>query len=119
MGILLSDLTAALQGVGAPAHEGYAPSHAKLPYVVSRPLIVDPTNVAINGAAIDYDFRFSLHCAGASVEASFNLALAVMSRLQGARVGGSTLSASMGYAGAQVEGHYESQVTVQTDQGGI
>lgn len=103
----------------APAHEGYAPTGAKPPYVVSRPLLTDDLARALDGSPIDWDFQFSLYCAGASVEASWNLAILVMKDLDGKRVGGTTLSTSMGYIGAQVEGHYESQVTVQLNQGGI
>lgn len=103
----------------APSHTGYAPTGAALPYVVSRPLIIDDAELAINGDALDWDFQFSLYCCGASVEACFNLAVMVMGELQGKRVGGTTLSTSMGYVGALVEGHYESQVTVQLNQGGI
>lgn len=105
--------------VSAPSHVGYAPTGTQLPYVVSRPLLVDDLAVAVNGDAIDWDFQFSLYCCATSVEASFNLALMVMNDLQGQRVGGTTLSTSMGYTGAQVEGHYESQVTVQLNQGSI
>ncbi|WNM75058.1 tail terminator [Microbacterium phage Morrigan] len=103
----------------APSHIGEAPTGATMPYVVSRPLLVDDLNVAVNGKAIDWDFQFSLYCCAASVEASYNLAVMVMKDLQGQRVGGTTLTTSMGYTGAQVEGHYESQVTVQLNQGGI
>lgn len=103
----------------APSHMGYAPTGAKLPYVVSRPLITDDLTLALAGNAIDWDLQYSLYCCGASVEASHNLALMVMSELQGQRVGNTTLSTSMGYDSAQVEGHYESQVTVQLNQGGI
>lgn len=114
---IFNDITALVQA--APAHEGYAPSGAALPYVVSRPLLVDDLELALSGDALDWDFQFSLYCAGGSVEASYNLAIMVMQELQGQRVGGTTLTTSMGYIGAQVEGHYESQVTVQLNQGGI
>lgn len=103
----------------APAHTGYAPTGAKLPYVVQRPVVVDGDDPALAGNRISWDWQTSLYCCGASVEASFNLALAVCVALQGARVGGTTLNASIGYIGAPVEGHYESQVTVQLNQGGI
>ena len=103
----------------APLHTGEAPTGAVLPYVVHRPLLVGDLEVALSGDAMDWDYQTSLYCCGASVEASFNLALAVVGTLQGKRVGGTTLSASTGYIGAQVEGHYESQVTVQLNQGGI
>lgn len=103
----------------APSHEGYPPTGAKVPYVVSRPLILDDLDIALNGDAIDWDAQFTLYCCAASVEASFNLAVLVMNELQGARVGGTTLSTSMGYSGAQVEGHYESAVVVQLNQGVI
>lgn len=102
-----------------PVHTGYPPTGAKLPYVVHRPLLVGALELAITGDALDYDWQTSLYCCGESVEASFNLALAVSGTLQGARVGGTTLTASIGYVGAEVEGHYESQVTVQLNQGGI
>lgn len=114
---IFNDIAALVQA--APSHIGYAPSGARLPYVVSRPLLIDDVATALNGDAIDWDFQFSLYCCAASVEACFNLAVEVIAELQGQRVGGTTLSASMGYSGAQVEGHYESQVTVQLNQGGI
>lgn len=103
----------------APSHEGYPPTGAKVPYVVSRPLILDDLAVSVAGEAIDWDAQFTLYCCGGSVEASYNLAVAVMGELQGKRVGGTTLSTSMGYSGAQVEGHYESAVVVQLNQGVI
>lgn len=103
----------------APSHVGYAPTKAQLPYCVTRPLYIDPDSVAINGDALAWGSQFSVYCCGAGVEASYNLAVDVMQELQGASVGGTTLSTSMGYSGAQVEGHYESQVTVQLNQGGI
>jgi hypothetical protein len=116
----LGDINVLIEAIGVPVHSGYAPSGVALPYVVSRPLLVDTvTELAINGDAVDWDFNFSVYCCGASVEASFNLALAVIGTLQGARVRGTTLAASMGYNGAEVEGHYESQVTVQLNQGGL
>ena len=103
----------------ADTYEGYPATGAQLPYVVSRPLLADTLEQAINGTAMDWDVQFSLYCCGASVAASYNLAVSVMMTLQGARVGGTTLSVSMGYSGAQVEGHYETQVTVQLNQGGL
>lgn len=107
-------------GSQVPVYIGYAPSGAQLPYLVMRPLIIDTvTDLALMGAAIDWDSQFSVYCCAASVEASFNLALAVIGTTQGARVQGTTLSASMGYNGAEVEGHYESQVTVQLNQGAL
>ena len=103
----------------APLYAGYPATGAKLPFIASRPLIMSNLAEAISGDGLNWDEQFSLYCAAGSVEASFNLALAVMAELQGKRVGGTTLSTSMGYSGAPVEGHYESQVTVQLNQGGI
>lgn len=103
----------------APSHIGYAPTGAAVPYVVTRPLVIDTLATALDGSAIDWDTQFTIYCAAGSVEASYNLAVEVMRDLQGARVGGTTLSTSMGYNGAPVEGHYESQVTAQLNQGGI
>jgi hypothetical protein len=103
----------------APAYKGYAPTGAVLPYVVSRPLIAGDLAEALAGNEMTIDIQFSLYCCGGRVEACYNLALDVMRDLQGKRVGGTTLSTSVGYVGAPVEGHYESQVTVQLNQGGI
>jgi hypothetical protein len=119
MSLQMSDITLALTDVGVPTYEGYAPSGAALPYVVQRPLLVDYVNLAVTGDAVDWSLQFTVYCCGASVSASFNIALAVMQRLHGQVVGGSVIAASMGYSGAQVEGHYESQVTIQINQGGI
>lgn len=114
---ILNDVTALITEV--PVHVGYPPTDAKLPYVTHRPLLVDTLDVAVAGNAVDWDFQTTLYCCAAGVEAAFNLAVAVMGTLQGKRVGNSTISTSMGYSGAQVEGHYESQVTVQLNQGGL
>ena len=102
----------------APTVIGYAATGQKAPYVCLRPLDLAPEN-AINGQAIHWDTEVSAYCAGASVEASFNLALLVIGQLHGVRVAETTLSTSLGYVGAQVEGHYETQVTIQLNQGGI
>jgi len=115
----MSDITAAITELGISSFEGYPPTGAQLPYAVQRPLLVDYVDLAIAGNAINWDFQFTVYCCGASVAASFNLALAVVQRLHGARVGGNVLKATIGYSGAQVEGHYESQVTIQLNQGGI
>lgn len=116
----LHDITVQLAPIGVSNFEGYPATGAGLPYTVTRPLDVGTDNeLALNGDAVDWNFQFSVYACGASVEASFNLALAVIKTLQGAWVRGTTLSASMGYNGAEVEGHYESQVTVQLNQGGI
>ncbi len=116
--ITMAQITAPLEGKVQVVH-GYARTEQKPPYVVARPLLVDVIEEAINGDALSWDAQFSLYCVAGSVEASFNLAVLVMSLLQGTYVGGTTLSVSMGYTGAQVEGRYESQVTVQLNQGGI
>lgn len=112
---ILADINALI--TEPPVHTGYAPTGSKLPYVVNRPLAVAQEDPAVAGNTVATDFSTSLYCAGASVEASFNLALQVAGTLQGARVGGTTLQASIGYVGASVEGHYESQVTIQLFQG--
>lgn len=102
-----------------PSYVGEAATGAKAPYVVTRPLFVDNDSLAISGDALGWGTQYSVYCRGASVEASYNLALSVIGTLQGKRVGGSTLSASLGYNGAPVEGQFESQVTVQLNQGGL
>lgn len=119
-GSLLGDVNALVALTGVQVWPGYAPTGAGLPYAVSRPLDVGHDDeLAITGDAHDWNVQISVYCCAASVEASFNLALAVIGTLQGARMRGTTLSATMGYNGAEVEGHYESQVTVQLNQGGF
>jgi hypothetical protein len=115
---ILNDIDGLITAV--PAYIGYAPTGAQLPYAVIRPLDVGTdTDLNLDGSVVDWNMQASVYCCGASVEASFNIALSVIGTLQGARAGGTTLSASMGYNGAPVEGHYESQVTVQRFQGGL
>lgn len=116
---LLTDINVLVQAANLPIHIGYAPTNAALPYAVHRPLILGDVEIAIAGNATLWDYQTTIYACAASVEASFNLAVELMRALQGARVSGTTLSTSMGYSGAQVEGHYESQVTVQLNQGGI
>ena len=113
----MSEISTLLRADSLTVFDGYASTGSKPPYVVNRPMILDPDAAALCGQALDWDFSFSLYCVGASVEASYNLALRVIQALQGKRVGDSTLSCSMGYSGAQVESRYESQVTVQINQG--
>jgi hypothetical protein len=115
----LQDINTLVEAEGLTIWTGYAPSGARLPYSVHRPLFVGGDVIAVTGEVIDWDHQTTIYCCAESVEASYNLALAVMRSLQNKRVAGTTLSTSMGYSGAQVEGHYESQVTVQLNQGGI
>lgn len=114
---ILSEISALI--TASPVYIGYAPTDAVLPYVVHRPLLVNSAGLALSGDALGWDYQTVLYCCGASVEAAFNLALAVIGTLQGKQVGLTTLSTSVGYSSAQVEGHYESQITVQLNQGGI
>lgn len=116
---ILNDINTLVQAAALPIHTGYAPTGTALPYAVHRPLFIDSVEEALSGDAIDWDYQTTIYACGASVEASYNFAVELMKTLQGARAGGTTLSTSMGYMGAQVEGHYESQVTVQLNQGGI
>lgn len=115
----IDDIKISLETLGVSVYSGYPSSNVVLPYAVVRPLIVDPDEEFLCGQAISWDFQFSVYCCGASVEASFNLALAVMQNLKGKRVGNSTLSTSTGYIGAPLEGQYETQVTVQVNQGAL
>jgi hypothetical protein len=116
---ILNDIVALVPQDEAPGHTGFAPTGAALPYTVTRPMLIDADAVHLDGSASTWDQQYSVYCAAESVEACYNLALSVMGTLQGARVGDTTLSTSMGYVGAPVEGHYESQVTVQLNQGAI
>lgn len=113
-----NDITAI---VGADAelavHEGYAPTGARVPYTVHRPLYIDVDADSVTGEVIDWDYQTTMYACAGSVEASLNLAIRLMSLLSGARVAGTTLKTSMGYSGAPVEGHYETQVTIQLNQG--
>lgn len=119
--VAVSDLNDLLDVVDADNFVGYASSGQELPYTCLRPLAYghEFDDMALDGQPFAWDQQYSVYCAAASVEAAHNLALAVMATLQGARVGDTTLDTSMGYTGAQVEGHYESQVTVQLHQGDI
>ena len=117
----LTDINEVIQAADPSIHvvTGYAGTGLPLPYVVHRPLFVGGDVQALTGEVFDWDHQTTLYCCAASVEASYNFALDVMRILQGAPCAGTTLSTSMGYFGAPVEGHYESQVTVQLNQGGI
>lgn len=106
-------------GVQVVRYAGYPATGASLPYVVTRPMLIDPEAITLDGMATAWDIMFSVYCVAGSVDASFNLARDVMTAVQGKRVGDSTLSASMGYVGATVEGRYESQLTIQAHQGGL
>ena len=115
----LNDIVSIVQGAGLSIVSGYAGTQTKLPYTVVRPLLLGDPQVAVAGNGLAWDEQHTLYACGESVEASFNLAVLLMKTLDGARVGGTTLSTTMGYSGAQVEGHYESQVTVQLNRGAL
>lgn len=116
----LAALSGLLAPLGVGSHVGYAPTGAALPYICVRPLFTDNEGlVTLDGDAISWGVQYSVYCAGESVDASYNLATAAMNLLQGAPFGDSVLDTTVGYIGAPVEGHYESQVTATTHQGGI
>lgn len=100
-------------------YNGYANTGAKLPYVVARPLSLNPDELSLDGSAVIWNNQVTLYCCAGSVQASSNLARAVLRRVHGARIGDDVLSASVGYFGAPVDGHYEAQITVQVNQGGL
>ena len=112
-------LTTALGALGAPTYTGYPPTGATAPYVTLRPLLVDVLAPAVDGSAIAWDEQWTAYCSAGSVEASYNLALAVMGSLHGAVAGGEVLATSIGYAGVLVEGLYDTQVTIQSNRGGL
>lgn len=117
----LADITAKAQELLPESDiiEGYPRTASTVPYYVHRPLFVGDDELALNGEALSWDHQTTFYCCAASPTASYNMAMDLMRVLQGSRVAGTTLSTSMGYSGAQVEGHYESQVTVQLNQGGL
>lgn len=114
---VINDLEALLTDLDSVI--GYARTDQVVPYVVIRPLYLGTADdvEALSGDALGWDQQISVYCCGASVEACYNLALDVMARCQGKRAGGHTMSTSLGYVGAPVEGHFESQVTIQMNQG--
>lgn len=116
---VMRDIDALVEAAGVASHIGEAPTGALVPYAVIRPLFLGGDVIALTGEVIDWDDQTSIYCCGASVEASYNMARLLMGALQGAPSNGTTLNTSMGYIGAQVAGHYESQVTVQLNTGGI
>lgn len=115
----MSQITSHLTNVDAEGFTGYADTGARAPYYVIRPMITNPGDLSLCGQSLGWDFQFGVYCCGSSVEASFNIAVAVMQALQGTRVGDSTLSCTMGYVGSLQESHYETQVTVQINQGAL
>lgn len=115
----MSDISTLARAAGLTVFDGYAKTGSVPPYVVNRPMIISPEELVLCGQATSWDFNFGLYCVGGSVEASYNLAVSLMQALQGKRVGSSTLACSMGYVGAQVESRYETQVTVQINQGAL
>lgn len=112
-----SEIVSLIKSAGVSAFSGYASTGSKAPYVAVRPLISDPGDLALNGMPVGHDTRYSAYCVGASVDASFNLAKLVVLAVQGKRVAGEMASCSLGYSGALIESRYETQVTIQLNQG--
>lgn len=104
---------------GVPVYIGYAVTGAHVPYVVLRRITLDPLDLSVGGVAVAWSDQVAAYCVGGSVAACDNLAVDVMSQLQGARIDNGVVRVSMGYSGAKVEGNYETQITIQSNQGGI
>lgn len=115
----MQQLQQVLEALGVTVAPGYPKNNTQLPYMVHRPLVTDPADQALCGQALDWDVQHTVYCCGESVEASYNMAKALLQHLQTVRQGNTTLSASLGYVGAQLEGHYETQVTIQLNQGAL
>lgn len=112
-------ITTLLQPLGVPIYEGYPATGARAPYIVHRPLLVNPVVTATCGQPIAWFMEHTVYCCAASVGASHHLAMSVLSTLAGAPYGGSVLTASIDYSAALVEGLYETQVAVSSEQPGL
>lgn len=108
------DALPALSGV--PVYVGYPPTGAVLPYICIRPLDMGPTN-AIAGCALFWDTHFSVYACTNSVNSCYSLSTDLLSLYHGAIVDGVAISASFSYMGAEIEGHYETLITLQFDKG--
>lgn len=115
----LADIITVLQTTGVPVYEGAPATGAQLPYIVVRPLNLSADDVALSGDAVVWDSQVAAYCCAAGSTASFNVAKLLIQATQGTRVGDSTMTNTLGYVGARVEGNYETQVTIQVHQGGI
>lgn len=115
----LDQVVSIAKTVGVPVHAGYAATGAKVPYVVVRPMTLDPLQESVGGPAMVWDTRYALYAVAGSVTASYNLALALMQAINGSRVNGSYVSAILGYVGALTEGAYETQVTTLSMEGSL
>lgn len=115
----LQAVKSALATLDVALYIGYPATGATAPYITLRPYLVDPIESALSGAAVYWDDRLVAYTTGASVEASYNLALSVVRLLHGTRIDEAIASCSIGYVGLKVEGLYDSQVVIQANQGGI
>lgn len=116
---MLDDILTGLGGVGFSVYKGYAPNNAKPPHAVLRPVYLGDGPVPLSGPQLAYPATIGVYCRGASVEASFNMAVAAIKALDGLAMRGTQAVASMGYTGAVVDGAYESQVTVTFTEGSL
>lgn len=115
----MSDITTAVEASGITVYDGEAATGAQLPYIVVRPLDLSTEDLALSGGSMAWNNEFAAYCCGAGSTASFNVAKLLIQAVQGVHVGDSTLSTTLGYVGARIEGNYETQVTIQVHQGGI
>lgn len=115
----MSDIISAIEASGITVYDGEAATGARLPYIVVRPLNLGAEDLALSGGSMAWNNEFTAYCCGAGHTASFNVAKLLIQAVQGMHVGDSTLSTTLGYVGARVEGNYETQVTIQVHQGGI
>lgn len=116
---LLTEITDLLTNSLAPCYTGFAPTGATLPYMVHRPLLMQDAGRAVSGGALAWEQSTSLYACAGSVEAAYNLGIAAQQALDGVAVGGVVLATTLGYTAAPVEGHYESQITIQANQGAL
>jgi len=109
----------ALEPLGVPCYDGYAATGAKLPYLVVRPMTTDPDDFTVCGGATTWTDRVGVYCCAASVAASANLARDVAGELVGKNLGSGVAHTSVAYYGNELEGQYESLVTVTTTEGAL
>ena len=118
MPILLIDVVTILQSANVTVYSGYAFTEATAPYIVVRPLAFIPDTLTLSGTPFASAESFSVYCCGASVEASFNLALSVMSVIADQRIGGYVPVMRINYTGAEVQGLYETNLEITMETGG-
>ena len=98
---------------------GDVPSQVAYPYIVIRPIYTAPDERAVCGQSLTWGQQVGVYCVAQAPDASMYIAHNVIGALDGEMIDGAVLQAEATYSGSNVNGVFESLVTIRYEKGTI